>query len=576
MAVPGHIIGKVRFGLSPDEQEKLLDIAIKMFAGCKNERTDYEGDFRVLSEMFMPNGLRLEDNAKSTRNKWGKIINNTGLRAVRTVGAGMQSGMTSPGRPWVKLGIEDFEMQEDAEVKEWLEFSTQRLLTVFRRSNMYGGSHQFYKNIAVFGTAAELQLEDFDNVMDFTNLLTGSYWIGNNARGRVDRLFVRQKYTVVQMVEKFGIDNVDPSVKLMYQRNDFFQTVYVNLGIFPNPYSKWAPNGEVLIAANQKPFVSVYWVDGQNAKRPLKTSGFNRFPGQVARWDRAADEAYGSGCGIVALGDTRAMQLKEREKAKGLQKMINPPVSAPSEMRQGQYPISGLPGGITYRPPQSAPDSVRSMYEVNLPLQYLSNDIILDEERVNSAFYVDLFMMISNSVDHDKTAFEVARMNEEKLQALGPVTDSLNNEYLDPKIERAIEIMMDADLLPPPPPQIQGKALKVEYIGVLAQAQQMVGIGGIERFLTFTGNAEKMFPGMGALDQVNIGATIQEVGTMIGVPTRLLNDDNAIKQIQDARAQEMAQQQQAQTVMAGADVAQKLGSVPMGEGNLLERFAGQA
>jgi hypothetical protein len=34
-----------------------------------------------------------------------RIIDNTGTRALRILAAGMMAGMTSPGRPWLKLTI---------------------------------------------------------------------------------------------------------------------------------------------------------------------------------------------------------------------------------------------------------------------------------------------------------------------------------------------------------------------------------------------------------------------------------------------------------------------------------------
>lgn len=560
---------RIRFGLSPEQEKNLLEFAEKMRNGLKQGRTDYESDWRELSRYFAPHLCRIDDTTKTRKSKWSHIINNTCRRAARTLASGMQSGLTSPARPWFKLGIEDWELAESGRVKDWLESSTKRMQTTFRRSNFYNTSHTMYGVLGIFGTAAQFQTQDFEDTLLFKCLMTGRYWIGINARGRVDRIIILNRMTVHQRVEAFGYDKVDPTTKTAFDRGDYFQETDVWIAVFPNPYAK--RKGEKLIlASNEKPFVSVYWVDGWQT--PLKTSGYDRFPAQVPRWETTDDEAYGIGAGMDAIGDTKAVQLKEREKAKGLQTMVRPPTSAPSEMRHGQFPISGVPGSVTYRPPNVPADSIRSMYEVNLPLQYMIQDIKEDEYRINAAFYADLFLMMAQSDRREITATEVAERHEEKLLALGPVIERLGNEYLDQTIERAFEIMVHHGEIEPPPEEIQGMPLKVEYISVLAQAQQQVGIGAIEKFLSFTGYAAQFFPE--ATDKVDIDQAIDEVGSMLGVPQRVIVSDEKVAQKRQVRAEQQQQMQNVQLGMAGVQAAESLSKTPIGDSTALNNLMG--
>ncbi|MDX9690543.1 MAG: portal protein [Alphaproteobacteria bacterium] len=560
---------RIKFGLSREQEKFLMDMAEKMTAGLKQIRSEYESDWRELGSYFAPHMVRIDDTTKTKKSKWHKIINNTCRTAARTLASGMQSGLTSPARPWFKLGIEDWQLAENARVREWLDDSTARMQTVFRRSNFYNTSHTLYGALGIFGTAGQMQTQDFEDVILFRALMTGRYWIGTNHKGRVDRVVIMSRMTVYQMVQAFGYENCDPQTKGSYDKSDYFIERDVWIAIFPNPFAK-PKSANLIQASNEKPFVSCYWVTGHN--HPLKTAGYDRFPCQVPRWETTDDEPWGVGVGMDAIGDTKAVQLKEREKAKGLQKLINPPTSAPSEMRQGQYPVSGLPGGVTYRPPNVNADAIRPLYEVNLPLQYLIQDIQVDEQRINRAFYADLFLMLANSDRRQMTATEVAERHEEKLIQLGPVVERLGNEYLDPCIERAFEIMMLHEQLAPPPEEIQGMPLKVEYISVLAQAQQQVGIGAIEKFLSFTGYAAQFFPN--AIDKVDIDQSIDEVGTMLGVPQRIIVGDDAVAEKREARAQQAQQAQQMQMGMAGVQAAQALSETPIGDTTALNAMIG--
>lgn len=560
---------RLRFGISDEQEMQIMDMAEKMTQGLKRIRVDYESDWKEFGSYFAPHMVRVDDNTKTRKSKWHKIINNTCRTAARTLASGMQSGLTSPARPWFKLGIEDWELAENMRVREWLDDTTSRMQTVFRRSNFYNTSHTMYGTLGIFGTAGQLQTQDYEDVLLFKFLMIGRYWVGINHKGRVDRVVILNRMTVYQMVEAFGYYKCDESTKSAYDKGDYFIEKDVWNAIFPNPFAR-RKDSRLIVASNEKPFVSCYWTEGY--KKPLKTAGYDRFPCQVPRWETTDDEPWGIGVGMDAIGDTKAVQLKEREKAKGLQKMINPPTSAPNEMRMGQFPVSGLPGGVTYRPPNTAPDAIRPLYEVNLPLQYMQQDIQMDEERINRAFYADLFLMLANSDRRQMTATEVAERHEEKLIQLGPVVERLGNEYLDPCIERAFEIMMHHEQIAPPPEEIQDMPLKVEYISVLAQAQQQVGIGAIEKFLSFTGYAAQFFPD--AVDKVDIDQSIDEVGIMLGVPQRLIVGDDAVAQKREARAQKQNMAEQVQMGMAGVQAAKELSQTPLGETTALDALTG--
>lgn len=560
---------KIRFGLSPEKEKYVMEMAQKMLDGLKQVRSEYESDWKELGKYFAPHLVRIDDTTKTKRSKWSNIINNTCLTAQRTLASGMQSGLTSPARPWFRMGIEDWELAESVRVREWLDDTTSRVQTALRRSNFYNTAHTLYGVLGVFGTAGQLQTQDYEDILLFRALMTGRYWVGINHKGRVDRVIILTRMTVYQMVQSFGYEQCDPQTRGAYDKSDYFHERDVYMAIFPNPFAR--RTGERLIqASNEKPFVSVHWVAGHNY--PLKTSGYDRFPCQVPRWETTDDEPWGVGVGVIAIGDTKASQLKEREKAKGLQKLINPPVSAPNEMRQGQYPVSGLPGGVTYRPPSTNADQIQQLYQVNLPLQYLMQDIAMDEQRINRAFYADLFLMLAQSDRRQMTATEVAERHEEKLIQLGPVVERLGNEFLDPCIERAFEIMVYHDQIAPPPEEIQDMPLKVEYIGMLAQAQQQVGIGAIERFLGFTGTIAQYNPEV--LDKVDFDQTVDEVGTILGVPSRIIIGDDAVAEKRAARAEQANQMTQVATGMAGVQAAEQLSKTPIGDTTALNAMMG--
>ena len=57
------------------------------------------------------------------------------------------------------------------------------------------------------------------------------------------------------------------------------------------------------------------------------------------------------------------------------------------------------------------------------------------ENRIQRAFYEDLFLMLANSDRRQITAREIAERHEEKLLMLGPVLERIHGELLDPLID---------------------------------------------------------------------------------------------------------------------------------------------
>ena len=70
------------------------------------------------------------------------------------------------------------------------------------------------------------------------------------------------------------------------------------------------------------------------------------------------------------------------------------------------------------------------------------------------------------------TATEIVERHEEKLLMIGPVIERLHNELLEPLIDRTFAYLVKANALPPAPPELQGMDLSVEFVSILAQAQQ--------------------------------------------------------------------------------------------------------
>ena len=102
------------------------------------------------------------------------------------------------------------------------------------------------------------------------------------------------------------------------------------------------------------------------------------------------------------------------------------------------------------------------------------------------------------------------------MQQLGAVLEALNDELLDPLLDLLFDINLEAGLIPPPPPELQGRELKPEYISIMAAAQKLLSTTGLERVASFVANLGQHDPS--ALDKLDMDVLIDEYAEALGVP----------------------------------------------------------
>ena len=113
-------------------------------AQLDNERLSYFPTWRDLAGQFAPRRGRFLQSANDTRRgnrRDQRIINNTPLRAARTMASGMMSGISSPARPWFRLRLANDRANEAPGARAWLDDVQARMLRVFAKSNLYNCLH---------------------------------------------------------------------------------------------------------------------------------------------------------------------------------------------------------------------------------------------------------------------------------------------------------------------------------------------------------------------------------------------------------------------------------------------------
>lgn len=529
-------------------------------AGMKTIRQDYEAEVRDIARFAQPARSRF---LATEKNKGGRrrqannrLLDPHGIEASRTLTNGMASGLSSASTPWFTLTVAAEFMEADG-VRAWLSDVEQRMYAFIASTNFYTAAKTGYGETGLFGTEGTVMVEHrvFGGVCH--PLTFGEYWIALSDAMRPDTLYRLCPMTVRQAVMSFG-NNVQPWIRNAFDRSDYEKDCEIYQAIEPD-------------TAGRFNYRSVYWDATDARDHTLRVSGYTEQPFWAPRWDVAGGDAYGTGPGMEALPALRELQLQTKRRNEAIDLMVHPEKIVPPHVRLTGQPRSIVTGNgvqrdnviVPYQMPYQAVDAIRQ-------------EIDKCKDQIDSLFYADLFKAITNMRGvQPRNIEEIAKRNEEKLTQLGPVIERVSTEKLMIVIDRVFSIMERGRMLPPAPKALQSTDVKVEFVSILTQMQRMVGIGQIERTVSFVGNLAGAFPE--AADKIDIDQTIDEYAQRAGTPSKIIRstaDANKRRQARAAEQQEAKMMEAAPALNQGADAARLLSETDVGGAPLLDTLLG--
>jgi len=574
------------------------------------DRETWRSHWLDIKNNFIPYRSRwLDDGGVPNRGnkKMQYIVDNCPLLALRTMSAGLMSGMTSPSRPWFRLRPEDDDIYDQPGVAEWCEKATDGVHRILQKSNFYRQMPSAYSEIGAFGTAAlgvyEVPYDPKKKHQKLINVIAytiGEYWCSQNDEGKVDTFIRKFKWTVRQVIQKFVEDpndpddptwgNISPSTIAQWRARTWETWIDVIHVIEPNEEYE---QGALGLKGMQTR--SVYYELGGDPDTLLGVLGYPDDPVKVARWETNSDNVYGHSPAMYCLGDAKQLMVQQKRKMQAIDKQVEPPLIGDAAMKRTT--VSQLPGDITWLESTSATTfGLKPLYEVKPELAEMLQDLQDTRQRIKAGMYEDVFQMMRSLGDTLKagiTATEIDARKQEQLLELGPLLDRLNGEWFEPLIDQVFSLAVKRSslawqhiarneavpkgmemYLPPPPPALQGVKLDIQYISILAQAVRVAEIQGINQVTTYILQLAEAKPEI--LDKFDFDKAVAIMSDRLGVPPECIVADDVVKQIRDQRQKQQAaaqqQEQQQNAITAASQAAKNLGQTPVGGSNALDQL----
>lgn len=513
--------------------------------------TNWKNLWDDAANYIMPHKGNITSVVSPGEEQTNEVYDSTAEESLLVFAAGLVSQMVPPGELWFRYEPADENSSEP--IRAWFDDCTQRAAKAIYSSNFYMAIHEDFLDAGFCGTSNTYLEEGRNNRLNFCNVPIGTYCIAENSEGIVDTVSREWMWTAKQAAEQWGEEKLTKSLREALSSKDAsgygkkFKFIH---SVYPRRKKDTKP-GQV--EGKLRPIESVYVCVEDSMV--IEESGFYEMPYAVSRVMRSRNEVWGRGPGTQILPEVRMLNRMEMDLLIATEKHVGPSWLMPDD---SAYRPDNRPNGITYWDASNPNNKPERIQEVSR-LDYGENKTEQKRKRIRSAFFADMFQMLSSSQEmkREKTAFEVAQMIQEKLVLFSPMFARLVQEKLNPLLERVFAVMLREGMFTPPPEGLEGTDYEISYVSKIALAIKAAQNNSLMELLQI---ANAMVPfDQSVASVVNWRKAFRDVARNRGTSADWMRTDEEVDQMISDMQKAAAAQQAANTAKTMSETAKNLG-----------------
>lgn len=400
------------------------------------------------------------------------------------------------------------------------------------------GEH--FQSLGAFGNGCTFLDDDVGRSLRYRAMFPGAIWVATDHAGRVNRVHRKLTLTARQAQGLFAAPPKPVTDALKKNPEQSFAFLHCVM-----------PRKDVDPARRDfrgMGFASYYLMVGHPDW--LEEGGYRRMPYLFSRFSTAPGETYGRGPASMVLPTLNTANEQAKTLLRAGQRSLDPPIMTVDDDALEGFNLKSGALNSGYLDANGNPLAVPFNSGVNLPWGVeATND---SRAIINDAFFVTLFQILIQSPQ--MTATEALLKAQEKGELLGPSVGRQQSEYIEPTIERELDILSQVPrLLPDMPPELAeaGGLLRVKHASPLDKLRRAgEGAAMLRHVEAITPVAQFKPEVLDGIDWTKWGRTLADIQ---GVPMEVqLSEDEA-----GEVAAGNAEQQQTQQLLQAAPLAGK-------------------
>jgi hypothetical protein len=491
------------------------------------------------------------------------IYDNTANESSNLMADGLMGTCFGRSIAWFKMAWENDDLGENGDANDWL-YDTEKLCyRQLNKSNFYDEARTLVRVGADFGTGVMWMEDDTtEGVPCFKMLHPKDVTLMENRFGDADVMFRDLWLTRDDAIQAFGEKKLPKQIVKSEDWNKKYKFCQVV-----------CPAGKFdLKVKGTGEYVSVYWCDLDPSKS-VKEERFNYKPFVAWRWNRDTEGTpYGTQSpAMMQLSNIKTANILSKNILQKSQMIASPPIK-----RTEGLVINLLPAGITDL------KAGEDFTPINVTGDLSFTEVERERIRtcIRDAYYTNFFLMLSQTIDKQKTATEVAALMTEQGNIMAAFFNRLAKEFLEPVIEFVFANEYENGRLPDVPYSMEryrGQELKVDFISPMFLLQKMAhATENPLKALTQILSIAQAHPDI--LMKIDWDKTVDLIADGYNVKKEILLDDDQYQRMRLAvaeqrQAQEQMAQQMAQSKL-GAENYKNLSAAPQ-QGSAAEAMIGQ-
>lgn len=518
------------------EMEDLAHELISKAEKLSANRTTWESHWEEVAQRVLPSysGYFMSrwttQGAKRTEYQY----DSTASIALTRFAAACESMLTPRGSTWHHVRPSDPYLLKSRQVKLWFD-EVNRLIFQYRyapKANFASQNHENYMSLGAFGTGSMFVDELTKGVgQRYKAVHLAELFFAENHQGVIDTVYRIYKMTGRQMEQKWP----DTCPKEILEKNKKdgeleYEIIHCVMPREDADYNRYDYKGMDIAS---------YYVS-KTGKAILSEGGYNTMPYSTSRYVTTPGELYGRSPAMMVLPAIKTLNEEKKTILRQGQRVVDPVLLTFDDGILDTFSLKAgsiNAGGVT----ADGRPLVHTLPTGNLAI---AKDMMDDERAIiNDAFLVTLFQILIETPE--MTATEVLERAREKGALLSPTMGRQQSEYLAPMIEREIDILSRARLLPPMPRElVEAKGdYQIQYDSPLSKMQRAEETSGTMRLFQQASEIAAQTQDPSPLDWFDVDVMMPELADNHAVPARFMRSIEAVLAIRKGRQQQMATQQ---------------------------------
>src|SRR3990167_2664629 len=320
--------------------DKRVTDLIKRYRDQKGRRSQWDNHWDDLARVMLPRRLGFASTTIEGAHRVDNVFAGRRMQAAGGLANAVASFVRPEGEPFFFLKTADDGLDEQGEVKAWLDDSEERLRKALDdpKARFRQATGECDLDLVVLGTGI-IFVGDMLDRLSFQSLHLKDAVVIWGEEGNPEGLMRERSFTIRQAAAKFGPDKLSQESQEKF-RNDKFDD---KIDILHVVLTRKEGRSDALLAKNL-PYADI-WIEIK-AEHEVQVKGFHEFPFIVPRWDTSSGEDYGRSPGMIALPDANTLQAMGETILIAGQRAADPPLAVPSESAFNV--LNTFPGGLAY------------------------------------------------------------------------------------------------------------------------------------------------------------------------------------------------------------------------------------